>query len=265
MTDIRPSSRCACGKWWSDYEMFVDHVCEISAQSKCGRCSHQVGLHWLTPGRFAPNARTRMHCSFAFCECREFVDAYGDPVGSPDYVEQILRDPGLFDPVEQDARRRRGLISRAVNLAADLRAEGRYTQASVVTRCAEEIRELAEVQSRWIDDIAPAVKSDHFAEYLLAVAEWLIAEARWKGEQAEAYWRDDILPAVRAQSASRVSRVAHMRRGMRLDTALATIQQVRDAVKGARSTVQASDPHGTFQFFLDRVDGITSEYGGSDV
>lgn len=32
---------------------------------------------------------------------------------------------------------------------------------------------------------------------LQPIAEWLIAEERYKGELAEKYWRDDILPAVR--------------------------------------------------------------------
>ena len=258
MTDIRPSSRCACGKWWSNLELFKDHVCDISVHATCGRCSHQIGQHRFAGGSTPPTHRV---CAIAYCECREFVDAYGDPVGSPDYVSQILRDSGLVDPAELDDRRRRMLMSRAVGLANDLRAEGRFTQARVVSRCANEIRQLAEDQARWVHEVAPIVQADHVTQYMRSVAEWLIAEERHKGELAAAYWRDDVLPAVRAGSLS----VSDTRQRMRMDAALATIQQVRDAVNGMRSTLGEGDPpHVAYGFFLDRLDRITSQ-GGSHV
>ena len=274
MTEIRPSSRCACGKWWSNLELFQDHVCDISVHATCGRCSHQIGQHRFAGGSIPPTHRV---CAIAGCECREFVDAYGDPVDSPayvadspDYVAQILRSHG-YEPVEQDARRRRMLMSRAVGLANDLRAEGRFTQATVVSRCANEIREMADEQARWVHEVAPMVQSEYVTNYMRSIAEWLIAEERHKGELAAAYWRDDVLPAVRRDiehhkaAAGRCRRMltryltVGIQRRMRMDAALTTIQQVRDAVKGMRSTLGKGDPpHIAYGFFLDRLDRITS-------
>lgn len=237
MTDISPAMRCGCGRWWSNLESYQGHRCDIGAWPR---------------------------------------DAYGDPVESPDYVAQILRSRG-YDPVEQDARRRRMLMSRAVSLANDLRAEGRFTQATVVSRCANEIRQLGEDQARWVHEVAPMVQADHVTQYMQQVAEWLIAEERHRGELAAAYWRDDVLPAVRRDiehhkaAADRCRRMltryltVGIQRQIRMDAALMTIQQVRDAVNSMRSTLgKGEPPHVAYGFFLDRLDRITSQ-GGSHV
>lgn len=289
MTDIRPSSRCACGKWWSNLELFQDHVCDIGIYSRCGRCSHQIGNHRFAGGATPPTHRV---CAIAGCKCREFVDAYGDPVEGADHSAECARaleelaaqDPGITDKVgfintrpkdvDQDytsqilrtMRRRQALVSEAVGLARELRAEGRYVRADVLMRCAGEIRES-------LVPTAPDVDADR----LKSVAEWLIAEERHKGELAAAYWRDDVLPAVRRDiehhkaAAGRCRRMltryltVGIQRRMRMDAALTTIQQVRDAVKGMRSTLGKGDPpHIAYGFFLDRLDRITSQGGGGN-
>lgn len=58
---------------------------------------------------------------------------------------------------------------------------------------------------------------------LQPVAEWLIAEERYRGELAEKYWRDDILPAVR-QADSGFLQIARQ--------SMASLRRVHSPVRG---------------------------------
>lgn len=65
-----------------------------------------------------------------------------------------------------------------------------------------------------------------------AVAEWLIAEERYKGELAVQYWRDDVLPVVRDERdryflAGGSENSIRVHREEELEAALVVIQRVR--------------------------------------